>query len=211
MKKKIGIMGGTFNPIHNGHLLLAEHAREELALDEIWFMPSGTSYMKPQDEMLPAARRLSMVKMAVDENPFFGVCDIEVKKEGNTYTWETMEALHSGYPSCEFTFLMGADSLFQIEKWQKPEHIFACCRIAAAVREGMDFEACEKQAERLIERFRADIRILHVPRVDISSTDIRKRCQSGKSIRYLVPDSLKEWLEREKAYSFLQTAESGLQ
>ena len=208
-QKKVGIMGGTFNPVHNGHLLLAEHAREELVLDEIWFMPSGTSYMKPQDEILSSAKRLFMVKLAVKENPFFKVCDMETKKEGNTYTWETLETLRKEYPSCDFTFLMGADSLFQIENWKKPERIFASCKVAAAVRDGMDFEACERQAVRLGELFGADIRVLHAPRVDISSTDVRKRCQTGKSIRYLVPDALREWIEQEKIYGALPETENG--
>lgn len=211
LKKKIGIMGGTFNPIHNGHLLLAEHARQELLLDEIWFLPSGTSYMKPQDAILSADKRLFMVQMAVADNPFFKVCDIETKKDGNTYTWETMETLRREYTSCEFTFLMGADSLFQIEKWKKPESIFASCRVGAAVRDGMDSNACKKQSKRLKEMFGADIRVLHAPRVDISSTDIRRRCMDGKSIRYLVPETLRAWMEREKVYTVQEPGNAILQ
>ncbi|NLL80005.1 MAG: nicotinate-nucleotide adenylyltransferase [Clostridiales bacterium] len=193
-------MGGTFNPVHNGHLLLAEHAREELKLDQVMFIPSGVSYMKDQAHILSADIRFQMVELAVEDNPFFSVSDIEIRKKGNTYTWETIQNLKKIYTGCEFVFLVGADSLFQMENWRNPEKIFAECKIGAAVREGMDYDACLAKAEELKCRFQAEILLLHTERVDISSTDIRSRCREKKSIRYLVPEKVQKFMEEKQLY-----------
>lgn len=200
MRRQIGIMGGTFNPIHMGHLLLAEHAREELQLDEILFMPSGVSYMKKQDSILPADKRLHMVELAVGDNPFFSVSDMEIQKKGNTYTWETLEQLKESNPLCDYTFLMGADSLFHIESWKYPERIFAACRVAVSVRESMNLPDCRKKANELQRKYGADIVILQTDRIDISSTDIRIRRKRNRSIRYLVPEPVRQWIEEQGLY-----------
>ena len=124
-KKRVGIMGGTFNPIHLGHLIVAENAYEELKLDEVLFIPSGTPYMKDTAEVLAPKIRISLVGEAIDDNPHFALSTIEVDREGNSYSYETIEALKKANPDTEYFFLVGADSLFAMEEWMHPERIFA--------------------------------------------------------------------------------------
>ena len=129
---KIGILGGTFNPIHNGHLLLAEQARCFYGLDQVLFIPSGCSYMKRQEEILPGEIRFQMVQLAIADNPYFCVSDMEIVREGNSYTCETITRLHAQYPEDELYYIVGADTLFQMEFWKNPEQIFTQCICADA-------------------------------------------------------------------------------
>ena len=124
---KIGILGGTFNPIHNGHLLLAEQARCFYGLDQVLFIPSGCSYMKRQEEILPGEIRFQMVQLAIADNPYFCASDMEIVREGNSYTCETITRLHAQYPEDELYYIVGADTLFQMEFWKNPEQIFTQC------------------------------------------------------------------------------------
>lgn len=123
--KKIGIMGGTFNPIHIGHLIIAEKAREQFGLDHVLFMPSGMPYMKDCREVLPGKTRTKMTELAIQSNLFFAISTIEVEREGRTYTYETLEYLRTQNPDTEYYFILGADSLWKIEEWKHPERIFA--------------------------------------------------------------------------------------
>ena len=131
--RKIGILGGTFNPIHTGHLLLAEWAMEALLLEEVWLIPTGISYRKSQTNVLPGDERLYMTRLAAGENDRLRCLDLEVRREGYTYTWETLEQLQAANPDVRFFFILGADCLFSIEHWKNPEKIFQCCALAAAV------------------------------------------------------------------------------
>lgn len=198
--RKIGILGGTFNPIHNGHLLLAEQARCFYGLDQVLFIPSGCSYMKRQEDILPGKIRFQMVQLAISDNPYFSISDMELLREGNSYTCETISSLHSLYPEDELYYIVGADTLFQMEYWKNPEQIFSQCITAAAVRQGKEDDALLLQAKSLSSRYRADIRFMPSSlHVEISSTLIRTRLQNGESIRYLVPESVRCFLE-EKGY-----------
>lgn len=132
--KKMGIMGGTFNPIHTGHLLLAQWAMEEAGLDGVLFMPTGNSYMKDKGEMLSGPERLVMTQLAIRDRECFYCSDLEVKRGGNTYTYETLESLQFLYPQAKLYFIVGADCLFSIENWYCPEKIFRCCTLLAASR-----------------------------------------------------------------------------
>ena len=142
--KRTGIMGGTFNPIHMGHLIIAEKAREQFNLDEVLFLPSGVPYMKDCREVLPGKIRMEMTALAIQGNPFFAVSAMEVEREGRTYTYETLEKLREQNPDTEYYFILGADSLWKIETWRKPERIFAACHILAAVRDDKSSEDMEK-------------------------------------------------------------------
>lgn len=203
---RIGIMGGTFNPIHLGHLMLAECAREELDLDEVWFIPTGCSYMKEEqlksEKGMPLPfQRLEMTELALEDNPFFSCLDIEVEREGNTYSYETLEALKKSYPEHRFFFLFGADCLYTIENWKEPGRIFAACDIVAAVRGDAVVEAMEEKCDWLRERFGASIILLPFRNLAISSTEIRERVKEGKSIRYMVPERVISYIREKGLYS----------
>ncbi len=198
--KKIGIMGGTFNPIHMGHLIIAEKAREQAALDKILFMPSGIPYMKDCRQVLPGEIRTRMTELAIRSNPFFSVSTMEVDRKGRTYTYETLETLREQNPDAEYYFILGADSLWKIEAWKHPERIFAACRILAALREEKSTEDMERQARHLKETYNADIWLLQTGHMEISSSVIRNLCKENKSIRYLVPEAVYEYIIQNKLY-----------
>lgn len=199
-KKKTGIMGGTFNPIHMGHLLLAQTAMEAFALDGIVFIPSGLPYMKDKAELADKAMRLQMTRLAVLGNRNFTVSPIEVEREGNTYSWETVAGLREAEPDTEFYFIVGADSLFHMEDWQYPERLFGGCIILAAVRDDKGRERMEERRVYLEEKYGARIRLLPLEKIPISSTDIRNRRKQGKSIRYMVPDPVLSYIEEHHLY-----------
>ncbi len=199
--KKVGIMGGTFNPIHIGHLILAQRAMEELSLDEVWFIPTGCSYMKKDSvDILSGQERLEMVRLAVQDNPKMKCLDIEIKRNGYTYSYETLEQLNRENPDTAFYFIFGADCLFSIEKWKYPERIFDSCTIAAAVRNGASVDAMEAKSAELKERYGADICLVPFPNLEISSTDIRERIRMGKSVRYLLPENVLAYIEEKRFY-----------
>ncbi len=198
--KHIGILGGTFNPVHTGHLILAEAARDQFMLEKVWLIPSGCSYMKDTSKILPGQVRLKMVNLAIQDHDGFASNDIELKREGNTYTCETLSQLHALYPDTCFYFIVGADTLFYMENWKNPEKVFAQAVILAAVRDGADRSALEKQAAYLQNKFDADIRFMDSLQIEISSTLIRENCKSGKSNRYLTPEPVRRFIEENGYY-----------
>ena len=146
---KIGLVGGTFDPIHKGHVLLGQTAREQFALDEIWFLPAGQPYFKEGKSISSRLARLAMTRRAVAPLPWARVCDMELKREGRTYTFETVEELNAAYPAHEFSFIFGADCLDQLENWKEPRRILAGAEIIAAGRgRGADYAAMEEKAVR---------------------------------------------------------------
>ena len=200
MEKKVGIMGGTFNPVHNGHLLLAESARETFGLDEILFMPSGNSYMKDAASILDGETRAHMTELAIEGNPIFRLSRIELERKGPTYTCDTLSQLKEQDGDSRYFFIMGADNLFILEKWKDVEYIFQNCIIAAAARGDETDGEIRRRAELLRKRYRADIRLLLERRIDISSLEIRERLRRGQSVRYLLPDSVLAYIAQENLY-----------
>ena len=200
MKKKTGIMGGTFNPVHNGHLLLAETAREFFGLDKVIFMPSGNPYIKKNSIIPDGNLRVQMLEHAVKENPYFRLSRMEVEREGPTYTCDTLVKLRELNPEEEYYFIMGADSLLTLESWKNPEIIFQNCVIAAAVRGTGTEDKIKKIADYLTESYQSDIRIMPSRYIDISSSEIRKRIKDGRSVRYMIPDSVIAYIEKEGLY-----------
>ncbi len=198
--KKVGIMGGTFNPIHLGHLLLAENARSAFGLDEVWFLPSGYSYMKSQEEMEDGAVRLHMTELACRDNPYFRVSSLEVDRGGYTYTADTLCQLVAENPDTSFFFIVGADNLFTMESWKEPEVIFQKAGILAAVREGCDEGKLQEQAAHLKDRFGARVFLIPAGTIEISSSEIRARIQSGRSIRYMVHEKVRRYIEKNGLY-----------
>ena len=197
-------MGGTFNPIHYAHLLLAENAREQFGLDRIIFIPSGQPYMKVQkeDENVPSGEfRYQMVKMAIQENPYFTCSRIEIDRPGKTYTVDTLHELQKMYPGDELFFIMGADSLLSMESWYQFEDIFQMAAILVAVRDDTDEKKLTDVITRMKSKYLADIRMVMTGRMDISSTMIREKIKTGKSVRYLLPEDCVEYICLKNLYS----------
>ena len=198
---KIGIMGGTFDPIHIGHLLLGEFAYENFRLDEIWFLPNGNPPHKTTDESgVSLNDRIEMVKLATDDVPYFHLNLYEATAKKHSYTYSTMKALREMYPEHEFFFILGADSLFSIEQWKNFREIFPSCTILAAMRDDKDTESMQIQIRYLNDIDGADISLLEAPLVEISSTTIRRRAEKGLSIRYMVPDVVSEYIQSNALY-----------
>lgn len=199
--KKIGIMGATFNPIHYGHLMIAEDARNYCKLDEIIFVPSGNSYMKENAHILPGHLRLEMVKLAIFSNPCFSCSDIEIKRGGNTYTYETLSEFHQMYPKDELYFIMGADNLFSVERWKNSEQVLQSCTLIAASRGVVAFESLKKQAIHLEKDQNARVILLPERKMDLSSTEIRQRILKGQSARYMTPERVCDFIGEKQLYT----------
>ncbi len=197
---KIGIMGGTFDPIHVGHLLLAQCALEEAGLDEVWFVPTGYSYMKEGQKISSPEERFHMTQLALKGLERMKCLDLEIRREGATYSYETLEMLREQYPQHAFYFILGADCLLTLDSWRYPERIFASAHIIAAVRNGTPLAQMEKKRESLEADYGAGITLLPFWNLEISSTDIRERTAAGKSIRYLVPESVRLYIEEKRLY-----------
>ena len=195
--KKIGILGGTFDPIHTAHLIIAEAAYDSFSLDEVLLMPSGHSYLKDNraQKVLPPEIRYEMTCLAAADNPHFTASDFEMRHPGNTYTSETLLALSKLNPRDEFYFIIGADSVYSILTWKDPEVIFENCTLLAAIREdGTPPERFLQEVSRLREEYGAKIDIIEIPAIGISSTDIRNRVKNGRTIHYLVPDAVERYI-----------------
>lgn len=198
--RKIGIIGGTFNPIHLAHLLIAETAREEASLEKVIFVPSGCSYLKDPAEIANQKDRLNMVKLATASNPCFTVSTIEIERKGNSYTYETLSALQKQYADAQLYLIMGADNLFSMEEWKAPERIFDACHILVTVRDDKDTAAIHSQIAHLQDTFGAKADLLPFQKIDLSSTVIREHCRLKKSVRYLVPDPVLDYIEGHHLY-----------
>ena len=201
--EKIGILGGTFDPIHLGHLIIAEQARDQYGLDRVLLIPSGYSYFKDNRsrKVQPAQTRLEMTRIAARDHAPFEVSDIEVNRPGNTYSFETLEQLRELYPSSELYFIVGADTVCSMRTWRAPERIFAACTILAAIREDqVDPEQLKNESEALARDYGARILPVEIPNIGISSTDIRERAAAGKSIHYLVPSALESYIIKNGIY-----------
>lgn len=193
-------MGGTFNPIHIGHLIIAERAREQFDLAEVLFMPCGMPYMKDTSELLPSDIRAEMVSLAIKDNPFFALSTIEIEKKGSTYTYETLEQLRDENPNTEYYFILGADSLWTISDWREPERIFANCHVLAAVRDDKSAQDMEKRINFLKNKFDARISLLKTGLIEISSSTIRESVKKGMSVRYLVQKDVYEYIVKNRLY-----------
>lgn len=172
---KIGILGGSFDPIHNGHLHMALQSYEQYDLDEVWLIPNGNAPHKDADKMADAMHRLSMCQLVADEYPFLKTCDIEITSEEYSYTYITVTKLKSMYPEHEFYFIMGADSLDYFEKWRKPEIIASVCKILVINRDEFSDEDMAEKIAKINAIFPANIQIVHCQKVDISSTELRHK------------------------------------
>ncbi len=212
--RRIGIMGGTFNPIHNGHLAIAEKAREQFFLDKVLFIPSGVPYTKNLREVLPVDIRCEMTALAIADKPYFELSMLEAADAArgkNTYTFETLLKLRHDDPEADYYFILGADSLYSIENWKNPALIFENCTLLAAVRidetpdnPQPDFslsqEKLKKQVLYLQEKYGASVEILEFAGMNLSSTMLREKLQCGESVSGLIPKAVKDYILKNECY-----------
>lgn len=188
-------MGGTFDPIHYGHLVTAEEALDQLSLDEVVFIPTGQPWMKERELVSPAEDRYLMTVIATASNPRFSVSRIEVDREGPTYTVDTLRILRQERgPDAELFFITGVDAVLEIFQWKDSEELFSLATFIAATRPGYEAGGFLEQAEA------KGVRLMNIPALAISSTDIRDRVASDRPIRYLVPEGVNSYVQKAGLY-----------
>ena len=199
--KKVGIMGGTFDPIHIGHLMLAECAYQQFGLDTVLFLPSGNPPHKQQRRDGATDRqRMEMVRLAISDNDHFCLDAEEMERDGFSYTKDTLIRLKNQHPSTEYFFIIGADSLMSFDTWREPEEICRRCTLAVAVRDQLDRKIMQERIRSLEEKFGARICVLKTPDVDIASSRLRSWIRQGRSVRYYVPDTVFRYIEESGTY-----------
>lgn len=198
--KKIGIMGGTFNPIHIAHLILGESAYDQFGLDSVYFMPSKNPPHKDIKEVISDSHRTNMVKLAIADNPHFEFSDVELLREGYTYTVDTITYLKETLKETEFYFIIGADSLFMLDQWYEADKLLKMMHFVAATRDHATEEALQSKIAYLANRYGAKIDLLHIPTLDVSSQYLRNCIKEHRSIRYYVPSEVEAYIRTHQLY-----------
>lgn len=193
MARRLGVMGGTFDPIHHGHLVAAEEARSTFDLDRVVFLPAGAPWMKADRRIAAAEHRLRMTELATDENEDFDVSDMEVQRPGPTHTVDSLREFREREPDADLYFITGADALLDLPNWEDPDGVLDGAVFVAATRPGYDASASTYADH-------PNVHILPVPALAISSSDIRDRVASGRPIRYLLPESVRAYIETAELY-----------
>ena len=187
-------MGGTFDPIHHGHLVAAEEARVALSLERVLFVPAGRPWQKERSDVSGAEHRYEMTRRATADNDEFDVSSIEIQREGPTYTIDTLRAVGTEHPGAELHFITGADATLEILTWKDPEEALDLATFVAVTRPGHDLGKLASLG------YRDRIVVLEIPALSISSTDIRRRVAEGRPIRYLVPESVRLYIDENGLY-----------
>lgn len=201
-KTKIGVLGGTFDPIHSGHLIVAEVVRQKLGLSEVLFIPAGRPWLKLKDKkpISPAKHRLAMVKLAIASTPYFKVSTIEIDRPGLSYSIDTILELKTKLGAkAEIYFIVGPDALAELPLWKDPGRLVKVCQVVGIGRP-RHTQVDLRKLERSIPGASKRIMLLDVPQIDISSSEIRKRVAEGLSIRYLVPEAVEKYIVRHGLY-----------
>lgn len=200
-RRRVGLMGGTFDPIHIGHLILAECAYEQFQLEQVLFLPAGNPPHKDKRKVgATDAQRIDMVRLAIEGNPHFKLDPEEMLRQGYTYTKDTLNLLTQQHPDIDYYFIIGADSLMAFDTWYHPEEICRDSILAVAVRDQMSLEKIQAKMHELEERFRARIYLLQTPDVDIASSHLRQMRSQKRSIRYYVTDPVWQYIEEHALY-----------
>lgn len=200
---RIGLYGGSFNPIHIAHLALAEHAAEALALERVIFIPARIPPHKRNEELASARHRVRMARLAVADNPRFSVSEIELKRPGRSYTIDTVCAMRKRFGgAAELFFLIGADTVGELKMWLEIRKLVTLCRFVPLRRPGVRLPDAGELAAEIGEKEARGIlkRMLKMPRLEVSASDIRHRVAEGRSIRYLVPDAVAEYIRKYRLY-----------
>lgn len=200
--RRIGIMGGTFDPIHNGHLMLGHQAYIEYELDSVWYMPSKTPPHKRDHTVTSSKDRCAMVEAAIREVSYFCLSDFEINRVGgNTYTADTLRLLREEYAETDFFFIVGADSIHDIEKWYHPEYVLKAVTFLAADRESEEQkQSLDAQIRYLKQKYGANILRLHCMEMDVASVTIRERIASGQSVVELIPNEVYQYIRQHNLY-----------
>jgi nicotinate-nucleotide adenylyltransferase len=194
----IGVLGGTFDPIHIGHLIVAEEARMKLELEEVLFVPAGEPWLKQDRDVTPAIHRVEMVRRAIADNPDFKLSTLEVDRSGPSYTVDTLQALQDRLSETSLFFILGRDTLAELPLWKDPRKVIQLCRLVVPPRLGSrDLRHLEEAIPGLLER----VIQLDMPVIGISSSGIRHRLAQGMSVRYLVPPGVEEYMTEQRVYS----------
>lgn len=200
--KRYGIIGGTFDPIHNAHLYIAYEAKKQLALDNIVFIPTGIQPLKVENKVTDSAVRYNMVNLAIEPYEEFLISDYEIKKNGVSFTHETLEYFKTNYNSedAELFFITGADCLINIGKWKDVHKILSLCNFVVFSRGGVNLEDIKKKKEEVEEKYNCNIIFLELNELEISSTDIRNRVKDGRRIDFFVPEKVNKFIIENGLY-----------
>lgn len=189
-KQRVGLLGGSFNPVHLGHLIIAQDAWEQARLDQVWFIPCHLPPHKPDCDLAPSKHRWAMLRLALAGDSRFRALDLELRRGGISYSVDTVEELRRRYPTIQFYFIIGADGVADLPRWKNAERLVRLCRFLVLERPGYVIEG----------PWAARCRIIQGHHCDIASHDIRARVRTGKSIRYLVPEAVFRYIRRRKLY-----------
>ena len=197
---RVGILGGTFDPIHLAHLIIAEEARVRLGLEEVVFIPTGQPWLKADKPVTPAELRLQMVKLAIQSNPFFRASSLELDRPGLTYTVDTLEALRDEWgPEVEMHFILGMDALLSLPQWKEPQRLLDMCVPVVFTRPGFPLSLLEGLKNQF-PILKGKLNLLEDPEIGISGTEIRRRLAGGLSARYLVPLEVERFISKHGLY-----------
>jgi nicotinate-nucleotide adenylyltransferase len=191
--KRIGIMGGTFDPVHNGHLVAASEVQSQFELDEVIFVPTGTPWQKTHQDVSPAEHRYLMTVIATASNPRFSVSRVDIDRGGVTYTIDTLRDLHNTYENAQLFFITGADALEQILSWRQADELFSLAHFVGVTRPGYDLDAHHLPT--------GSVSLIEVPAMAISSTACRARVAAGEPVWYLVPDGVVQYISKTNLYA----------
>lgn len=193
----IGLLGGTFDPIHCVHLMVAEYVRDAMHLDEIWFMPSHIPPHKEGREILHSSKRLEMVRLAIADTPHFQDFPFELDRNGPTYTIDTMRELRKQYPEHQFFFIIGGDMIDYLPHWHQIEELVRLIHFVGVPRPG--YEPQNEYARRFVQ-------LVPMPQIDISSSLIRQRVSNGQTVRFMVPEVVRKYIEENQLYGSRRTS-----
>lgn len=197
---RLGIMGGTFDPIHYGHLVAAEGARYEYRLEKVIFIPAGQPPHKPNIKLTDPWQRFEMTRLAVTSNPYFEEMPIEIERPGPSYAIDTVSEISRLFPGAQIFFITGADAVFKILSWKRVEELLSICKFIAATRPGYKLDEMWKKIGTLPQDLKKNIFCMEVPALAISSTDIRQRVREGRPIKYLLPEPVEEYIASNSIY-----------
>jgi nicotinate-nucleotide adenylyltransferase len=199
---RIGIFGGTFDPVHTGHLILAEQGREQGRLDEVWFVPAAHPPHKEEPALTRFEQRVEMLALAIAGNPAFRIDELEKERPGPSYTADTLSELRRRHPAYEFLLLIGSDTLIDLPHWYQPLRVLEHAGLLVMTRPGSTMLTPEQLRERLHlpEQTPLRLEVVQAPQIDISSRDLRRRAAAGRSLRYFLPRAVECYIHEKRLY-----------